>query len=63
MLFTNRPCVCNRYLGDRNIMDRVRTSPSVPASGRALARPRHCDTALIIEDLDLYKSEGGLSGF
>jgi hypothetical protein len=54
---------CNRYLGDRNIMDRVRTSPSVPASGRALARPRHFDTALIIEDLDLYKSEGGLSGF
>jgi len=53
----------NRYLGDRtNVMDRVRTSPSVPASGRALPRHGHFDTAFVVEDLALYKSEGGLSG-
>ena len=52
----------NRYLGERILMDRVRTSPSVNPSGRALAKPAHFDTAFIVEDLPLYKTEGGLSG-
>jgi hypothetical protein len=53
----------NEYLGERNIMmDRVRTSPSVNASGRALAKASHFDTAFVVEDLPLYKLEGGLSG-
>jgi hypothetical protein len=52
----------NRYLGERVLMDRVRTAPAVKASGRALAKAPHFDTAFVVEDLPLYKSEGGLSG-
>jgi hypothetical protein len=52
----------NRYLGERVFMDRVRTAPSVNASGRALAKVAHFDTAFVVEDLPLYNSEGGLSG-
>ena len=52
----------NQYLSDR-IVDRVRTSPSVNASGRLLLKASHFDTAFIVEDLLLYNLEGGLSGF
>ena len=43
-------------------MDRVRTAPSVGSKGRALGKAAHFDTAFTVEDLPLYKSEGGLSG-
>ena len=52
----------NRYLGEHIVMDRVRTTPSVKASGRAPAKASHFDTAFVVEDLPLYNSEGGLSG-
>jgi len=54
----------NQYLGERIIMDRVRTSPSVNASGQALSKAAHFDTAFIVEDLGLglYNLEGGISG-
>jgi hypothetical protein len=53
----------NDYLGERSlVVDRVRTSPFVNASGRALAKASHFDTAFIVEDLPLYRQEGGLSG-
>ena len=52
----------NRYLGDCTVMERVRTTPSIKASGRALAKPPHFDTAFIVEDPALYKTEGGISG-
>ena len=52
----------NRYLGERILMDRVRTAPSVNASGRALEKAAHFDTAFVAEDLALYKTEGGISG-
>ena len=45
------------------IMDRVRTSPSVNVSGRALWKASHFDTAFVVEDLPLYRMEGGISGF
>ena len=53
---------CNQYLGDHILMDRVRTLPSINASGQALAKAAHFDTAFVAEDLALYKSEGGISG-
>lgn len=43
-------------------MDRIRTSPFVEASGRTPERPAHFDTALIIEDSELYDSDGGIAG-
>jgi hypothetical protein len=52
----------NQYQCERVVVDRVRTSPSVKASGRALAKAAHFDTAFVAEDLSLYKSQGGLSG-
>jgi hypothetical protein len=52
----------NRYLSEHIRTDRVRTTPSVNASGRALAKAAHFDTAFVVEDLPLYKSEGGISG-
>ena len=52
----------NRYLGDRIVRERVRTTPSIAASGRALAKPPHFDTAFVVEDPALYKTEGGISG-
>ena len=52
----------NRYLGDRIVRERVRTTPAIAASGRALAKPPHFDTAFVVEDPDLYKTEGGVSG-
>ena len=56
------PLPSNRYLGDNILTDRVRTSPAVDARGHALAKAAHFDTAFMVEDLPLYKSEGGLSG-
>ena len=51
------------YLGEGSwIMERVRTSRFVNASGRSLAKPSHFDTAFVVEDLALHKVEGGLSG-
>ena len=53
----------SEYLGEGSwIMDRVRTSTFVNASGRSLAKPSHFDTAFVVEDLALHKLEGGLSG-
>ena len=52
----------DRYLGDRIVMERVRTTPSTKASGRALAKPPHFDTAFVVDDPALYKTEGGISG-
>ena len=53
----------NRFMGDsERVLDRVRTTPSVKASGRASAKAAHFDTAFVVDDLALYKSEGGLSG-
>ena len=52
----------NRYLGERILMDRVRTAPSVNASRRALEKAAHFDMAFVAEDLALYKTEGGISG-
>ena len=53
----------NEFLGEGSlVMDRVRTSTFVSASGRALAKASHFDTAFVVEDLPLHKLEGGLSG-
>ena len=53
----------NEYLGEGSlVMDRVRTSTFVNASGRALAKASHFDTAFIVEDIPLHKLEGELSG-
>ena len=52
----------NQYQCERVVVDRIRTSPSVKASGRALAKAAHFDTAFVAEDLSLYESQGGLSG-
>jgi hypothetical protein len=52
----------NRYLSERILMERVRTAPSIKASGQTLGKAAHFDTAFIVEDLNLYQSEGGISG-
>ena len=52
----------NHYLSEKIHMDRVRTTPPLLAGGRALATAAHFDTAFVVEDLRLYKSEGGISG-
>ena len=52
----------NPYLSDHKRKDRIRTSPLVKANGRSPERPAHFDTALIIEDSQLYKSDGGIAG-
>ena len=52
----------NRYLSDQIRMDRIRTTPSLIASGRASAKTSHFDTAFVVVDQLLYKSEGGISG-
>ena len=52
----------NTYLSEHRRTDRVRTLPFVKANGRTPQRPAHFDTALIIEDLQLYKSDGGIAG-
>jgi hypothetical protein len=52
----------NRYLSDQKRTDRVRTLPAVKATGRASAKPAHFDTALVVEDAHLFKSEGGIAG-
>jgi hypothetical protein len=52
----------NPYLSDNKRTDRIRTSPFVEASGRTPERPAHFDTALVIEDSQLYKSDGGIAG-
>lgn len=52
----------NPYLSDHRRTDRVRTLPFVKANGRTPQRPAHFDTAIIIEDCQLYKSDGGISG-
>jgi hypothetical protein len=50
----------NPYLNKRR--DRIRMSPLVKANGRSPERLAHFDTALIIEDSQLYKSNGGIAG-
>lgn len=52
----------NPYLSEHKRTDRIRTSPFVKANGRSTAKPAHFDTALVIEDFQLYKSDGGISG-
>jgi hypothetical protein len=52
----------NPYLSDHKRRDRIRTSPLVKANSRSPERPAHFDTALIIEDSQLYKSDGGIAG-
>jgi hypothetical protein len=52
----------NRYLSDQKRTDRVRTLPAVKATGRASAKRPHFDTALVVEDAHLFKSEGGIAG-
>jgi hypothetical protein len=48
----------NPYLSKHKRTDKIRTSPFVKANGRSPAKPAHFDTALVIEDFQLYKSEG-----
>ena len=43
-------------------MVRVQTAPSVGSKGQALGKAAHFNTVFVVEDLPLYKSEGGLSG-
>ena len=52
----------NEYLGEIIVVDRVRTSPSINASGRVLSKASHFDTAFVVEDSALYNLEGGISG-
>ena len=54
----------NPYLSEHKQTDRIWTSPFVKANGRSLEWPPHFffDTALIIEDPWLYKSDGGIAG-
>ena len=52
----------NEYLGEGIVEDRVRTSPSINASGRVLSKASHFDTAFVVEDSALYDLEGGISG-
>ena len=52
----------NPYLSQHKRTDRIRTSPFVNTHGRSPAKPGHFDTALVIEDLELYKSDGGIAG-
>ena len=53
----------SEYLGKGSlVMDRVRTSTFVNASGRTLMKASHFDTAFVMEDLPLHKLEDGLSG-
>jgi hypothetical protein len=52
----------NPYLSEHKRTDRIRTSPLVKGSGRSPEKPAHFDTALIIEDDQLYKSDGGIKG-
>ena len=52
----------NPYLSEHKRTDRIRTSALVLANGRSPERPAHFDTALIIDDQQLYQSDGGISG-
>jgi hypothetical protein len=52
----------NPYLTEHKQTDRIRTFPFVKANGRSPERPPHFDTAVIIEDPGLYKSDGGIAG-
>jgi hypothetical protein len=52
----------NPYLSEHKRTDRIRTSPFVNANGRSPEKPGHFDTALVIEDLQLYKLDGGIAG-
>ena len=52
----------NPYLSQHKQTDRIITSLFVNAHGRSPAKPGHFDTALVIEDLELYKSDGGIAG-
>jgi hypothetical protein len=56
----------NPYVSDseHKRTDRIRTWPFVKASStnRSPEKPAHFDTALIIEDPRLYKSNGGIAG-
>jgi hypothetical protein len=54
----------NPYLSENKKTDRIRTWPFTKANGtnRTPDRPAHFDTALIVEDSRLYKSDGGIAG-
>ena len=54
----------NPYISDleHTQKDRLRTLPFVKANGRTPERPAHFDTALVIEDFQLYKLDGGIAG-
>ena len=54
----------NPYVSDleHTQKDRLWTSPFVKANGRTPERPAHFNTALVIEDFQLYKSDGGIAG-
>ena len=52
----------NPYLSEHKQTDRIHTLPSVKANGRSPEIPAHFDTAIIIENPQLYKSDGGLAG-
>ena len=52
----------NSYLSEHRWTDKVQTLPFVKANGRTPQKPAHFDTALIIEDSQIYKSEGGIAG-
>lgn len=54
----------NPYLSKHKQMDQIHTSPYVKVNGRSPEKPTHFDTAIVIEDPQLYKSDGlgGLAG-
>jgi hypothetical protein len=54
----------NPYLSEKKQIERIRTWPFTKATGtnRTPERPAHFDTALIVEDPRLYKSDGGIAG-
>ena len=53
---------CNPYLSEHKQTDRIQTSPFVKGNGRYPDKPAHFDTALVIEDVRLYNSDGGIAG-
>ena len=53
----------NRYLSEqKQWTDRIRTSPFIKANGRSPEKPSRFDTALVVEDSQLYRSYGGIAG-
>ena len=52
----------NPYLSEHEWTDRIRTLPFVKGNCRYPDKLAHFDTALVIEDVQLYNSDGGISG-